>query len=117
MHTPTRNTDPATASDIIADMLQRIAPLLGVPPANPAQALATIEKDLRNLWGGDRVYIPHRRGGESGQLHSERNSRIERAYKSGRHIAWLAKTEGLSERRVHQIIGTLRAGRKPAGQG
>jgi hypothetical protein len=99
--TKTRKPD---AFDIITDMVQRIAPLV----AN-AQALATVEKDLRNTWGGDRVYIPHRRGAESGQLHSERNSRIIRAYQQGRHIAYMARQEGLTERRVLQIVGVLRA--------
>ena len=98
--TQTRKPEP---TDIITDMVQRIAPLV----AN-AQALATVEKDLRNTWGGDRVYIPHRRGAESGQLHSERNSRIIRAYQAGRHIAYMARQEGLTERRVLQIVGVLR---------
>jgi hypothetical protein len=100
MQTTRRKTEP---SDIIADMISRIAHLV-----TSGQALAAVEKDLRNTWGGDRVYIPHRRGAESGQLHSERDSRILRAYQQGRHIAYMAKAEGLTERRVLQIVGVLR---------
>ena len=107
--TQTRKPEP---TDIITDMVQRIAPLV----AN-AQALATVEKDLRNTWGGDRVYIPHRRGGESGQILSERNSRIWREYQQGRHIAWLAKKENVSERWVHKIISAMRASRRPNSMG
>ena len=109
MQTPTRNTDPG---DIITDMMQRIATLLPKLPEGTSKVLSALEKDLRHTWGGDRVYIPHRRGADSGQLHSERNSRILRAHQQGRHIAYMAKAEGLSERRVLQIVGALRTGNK-----
>ena len=100
--------------DIIEDMMQRVAPLLAKPPGIETREkfLIALEKELRHIWGGDRVYIPHRRGAESGQLHSERNSRILRAHQQGRHIAYMAKAEGLSERRVLQIVGTLRKSNK-----
>lgn len=97
--------------DIILDMITQVEQRL--KPAE--EILLELEKDLRATWGGDRPYIPHRRG-ESG-LHSERNSRIMRAYQQGNHIAWLAKKESLSERRVLQIVSTLRAGRRPNGMG
>lgn len=110
---PTKN--PAALPDIIVDMIQRIEPLLANPPAAQAlpQTLANLEKQLRADWGGDRAYIPHRRGGTDNTLHSERNSRIWRAYQQGRHIAWMARQELLSERQVVRILTSLRSGRKP----
>lgn len=107
-----------TLDDIIIDMIDRVAKLT-LPPdsASRAQMLLELEKQLRDTWGGDRPYIAHRRGEASAQLHSERNSRIWRQAQQGRHIAWMAKAEGLSERRILQIIGTLRAGRRPTGAG
>lgn len=101
-------TPPMDSQDIITDMLQRLAPVLDKLGAGAAATLATIEKDLRTTWGGDRVYIQRRRGEGDAKLHSERNSRILRAYQQGRHIAYMAKTEGLTERRVLQIVGVLR---------
>ena len=98
-------TDPA---DIIADMMQRLTPVLDKLSAGASKVLTAIEKDLRNTWGGDRVYIQRRRGEADAKLHSERNSRIIRAYQQGRHIAYMAKSEGLTERRVLQIVGALR---------
>ncbi len=102
-------TPPMDSQDIITDMVQRLAPVLDkLSPGGAAAALATIEKDMRTTWGGDRVYIQRRRGEGDAKLHSERNSRILRAYQQGRHIANMAKAEGLTERRVLQIVGVLR---------
>lgn len=101
-------TLPMDSQDIITDMVQRLAPVLDKLGAGASAALTAIEKDLRNTWGGDRVYIQRRRGEGDANLHSERNSRILRAYQQGRHIAYMAKTEGLTERRVLQIVGVLR---------
>lgn len=114
--TPTTKKTDSECTDIIADMMQRLAPLLAATP-DVAGKLPGIERDLRKTWGGDRVYIAHRRGEVNSALHSERNSRILRAYQQGRHIAWLARTEALSERRVLQIVGTLRPARRPKSMG
>jgi Mor family transcriptional regulator len=108
----------AALPDIIVDMIQRIASL-SLPPdaASREKVLLTLEKELRSTWGGDRAYIPHRRGSVDSALHSERNSRIQRAYQQGRQIAWLAKTEYLSERQVVRIVTPLRAARRPNSMG
>ena len=108
----------AALPDIIVDMIQRVAVLtLPTDAVSRERALLELEKQLRATWGGDRAYIPHRRGDVDNKLHSERNSRILREYQQGRHIAWLAKRESLTERRVLQIVGTLRAGRHPGSTG
>lgn len=108
--------EPERQEDIIIDMVQRCAAILANPPldaASQTKALQDLEKGLRADWGGDRPYIAHRRG----DGHSERNSRIMRAHQQGKHIAWMAKKENLSERRVTQIIATLRAARRPQSAG
>ena len=108
----------AALPDIIVDMIQRVS-ALSLPPdgVSRERALLELEKQMRATWGGDRSYIAHRRGDVDNKLHSERNSRILREYQQGRHIAWLAKKESLTERRVLQIVGTLRAGRRPSSLG
>ncbi len=109
---------PCSLPDIIVDMIQRVSALtLPADAVSRERALLELEKQLRATWGGDRAYIPHRRGDVDNKLHSERNSRIMREYQQGRHIAWLANKESLTERRVLQIVGTLRAGRRPNGMG
>jgi Mor family transcriptional regulator len=100
------NARQTSNPDIIVDMIQRLAPLLAPMGDAAGPALDALEKDLRATWGGDRAYIPHRRGDVDNRLHSERNSRILRAYQQGRHIAWLSKTEGISERQVMRITST-----------
>lgn len=116
----TQTHKQTAVKDIIVDMVQHVQALLTAPPSTDvdrASALLELEKSLRAEWGGDRPYIATRRGDVSAQLHSERNSRILRAYQAGRHIAWIAKKENLSERRVFQLVGTLKAARRPTGQG
>jgi len=92
--------------DIVIDMVQRAEALLADPPAqgDRAQALHELEKALRDAWGGDRPYIAHRRG----DGHSDRNSRIYRAWLSGNHPGLLARRENLTPRRVLQIINAMR---------
>ena len=108
----------AALPDIIVDMIQRVS-ALSLPPDgfSRERVLLELEKQMRATWGGDRAYIPHRRGAVDSSLHSERNSRIQRAYQQGRHIAWLAKTEELSERQVVRIVTPLRAARRPNSMG
>jgi Mor family transcriptional regulator len=108
----------AALPDIIVDIIQRVACLkLPDDAVSKERALLELEKQLRATWGGDRAYIPHRRGDVDNKLHNERNSRIMREYQQGRHIAWLAKKENLSERWVHKIIGPMRASRRPNSMG
>ena len=108
----------AALPDIIVDMIQRVAVLtLPTDTVSRERALLELEKQLRATWGGDRVYVPYRRGTEDSRLHSARNSRIIRAYQNGRHIVWLAKNENLTERRVQQIVTVIRPARRPQSAG
>jgi Mor family transcriptional regulator len=96
--------------DIIIDIMERVAKLLAAPPKEDvrAQALLDLERDVREVWGGDRPYIARRRGEVAAHLHSERNSRIWRAHQQGMRIALLAKREQMSERQVIRIINGMR---------
>ncbi len=93
--------------DIVIDMVQRAEALLADPPAEleRAAALLELEKALRSTWGGDRPYIAHRRG----DGHSDRNSRIYRAWLSGNHPGLIARRENVSARRILQIVNAMRA--------
>lgn len=105
---PTANAE----QDIVIDIIQRVQVILQAPPATPEateQTLLDLEKALRSSWGGDRPYIAHRRG----DGHSERNSRIWRAYQQGQHISYLARKENLTPRRVEQIVSAMRPARPP----
>ena len=108
----TQKQDAAAQQDIIIDIMQRVRAMLAQPPATQAdadRALAQLEKDVRATWGGDRPYIAHR----SGDGHSERNSRIWRAWQQGQHISYMARKEGISPRRVEQIVREMRPARPP----
>jgi Mor family transcriptional regulator len=96
--------------DIIIDIMERVAQLLGAPleAARHEQALLDLERGIREIWGGDRPYIARRRGEIAAHLHSERNSRIWRAHQQGMRIALLAKREQISERQVIRILNGMR---------
>ncbi len=103
---------PNAEQDIVIDVINQVRGILKTPPATPEAAeltLIELEKTLRTTWGGDRPYIAHRRG----DGHSERNSRIWRAYQQGQHISYLARKENLTPRRVEQIVSSMRPARPP----
>lgn len=83
-------------SDIVLDILSRISSIV------PKEKTDAIERDIRRVWGGDRVYIPIRRDDQA--QHSERDRQIRAMYQSGRQIAFIARKYALTERRVQQII-------------
>lgn len=88
------------SNDIIEDIF---AAVIELAPEFKA-ALRRLAKQKRAQWAGDRVYIARRDG--DGQ--SERNQRICNHYYHGRQIAWIAKTEQLSERQVLRIVNDWR---------
>jgi len=63
-------------------------------------ALKGVETSVRADWGGDRVFIAKR----SGEVHSNRNSRIFRDYLAGERVKLLSRRYELSERQVLRII-------------
>ena len=108
----------STASDSQTfwnDIAEELTHLFDNPPKPEDRPAAILRFKKQMLisrgWRGDRLYLT------DGVNKSERNSRIARAYQQGRHVSWLAKNENITERRVLQIVGTLRAGRRPNSTG
>lgn len=83
--------------DIIDDVVER---LVGALPATTRDAIARVAKEVREAWGGDRVFVSKR----PGEGRSERNQSILRDYQRGERLGLLARRYGLTERRILQII-------------
>lgn len=62
--------------------------------------LGAAESQVREQYGGERVYIGKRRG----QSMSDRNAQIRRLYQRGERVAFIARKFGLSRFRVHAIL-------------
>jgi hypothetical protein len=103
--TPTTPTPPAAPAmpwdgagdDIVADILQRVVALT---PGFSAALAVQIDRDVRDLWGGDRPYIARRAGEGS----SQRNAAIRRDWRAGERIGYLVRKYGLTRQRIHQIL-------------
>lgn len=96
MQSPPMPWDDAP-DDIIADVLRRI---LAMAPQLSAEVALAVDREAREVWGGDRVYIPHRLG--SGL--SERNAAIRRDFNRGERIGLLARRYGISRQWVWKIV-------------
>jgi Mor family transcriptional regulator len=83
--------------DIVADILQRVVALT---PGFSAALAVQIDRDVRDLWGGDRPYIARRAGEGS----SQRNAAIRRDWRAGERIGYLVRKYGLTRQRIHQIV-------------
>ncbi len=90
-------TFTASDSDIIDDLLARV---IALAPEFSAALAESIDKEAREKWGGDRVYVSVRRGGGK----SSRNEEIKRAYQRGERIAFLERHFDLSSSRIWEII-------------
>lgn len=86
----------ASATDLISDLLARV---IQMAPGFTAALAAQVERETREKWGGDRVYV-QRKGGTL----SHRNEVIKREYRAGERIALLQRRHGLSPARLWQII-------------
>lgn len=86
-------------NDLLADLLQRIAALTQLPPAQ----LEAIEAELRAEWGGDRAYIA-RVGEAAVRLQAQRDIRIRQQFRAGESVKFLARRWQLSERRIRKIL-------------
>ena len=96
---PTAPTMPwdGAGDDIVADILQRV---VAITPGFTAALAAQVDRDVRDLWGGDRPYIARRAGEGS----SQRNAAIRRDWRAGERIGLLVRKYGLSRQRIHQIL-------------
>lgn len=90
--------DTAGASDdIVQDILRRVMQLT---PGFSAALAAQVDRQVREHWGRDRVYIARRAGEGS----STRNDQIRRDARNGERIGLLCRRYQLSRQRIHQIL-------------
>jgi Mor family transcriptional regulator len=87
-----------SATDIIHDLLSQV---LAMAPSFTAELAAQVEREAREKWGGDRVYV-QRKGGTL----SHRNAAIKREYQAGERIALLSRRHGLGPSRLWEIINS-----------
>jgi Mor family transcriptional regulator len=67
-----------------------------------SEAIARMaDAHVREVFGGDRVYVANRRG----EGHSARNAAIRRDYQNGERVELLMRRYQLSSRRIYEILG------------
>ena len=95
---------PVTALQQVAvtdDVVQyTLACVLAMAPQLNEAILLHASARVREVFGGDRVYISRR----AGEGTSARNAQIKRDYLAGEHIPLLERRYGLSRARIWQII-------------
>ena len=82
--------------DLVGDILARV---LALAPAFTQALAAQVERETRDKYGGDRVYV-QRRGGTL----SHRNAAIRRDFQNGERVPLLMRRYGLSAPRVWHIL-------------
>lgn len=87
-----------SANDLIGDLLSRV---IAMAPGFSVALAAQIEREAREKWGGDRVYV-QRKGGTL----SQRNATIKREHQAGERTALLSRRHGLSATRLWEIINS-----------
>lgn len=86
-----------SSDDIVDDML-RVC--LALAPSFSAALAEQAGREIRERWGGDRVYIARRQGGGT----SERNAAILRDHKAGERPNLLARRYRLSRTQIWEIL-------------
>jgi len=97
------SSKPVTAwepvcDDLVGDILARVIELA---PAFSAALAAQVEKETRDKWGGDRVYVQRH-----GSTLSARNAAIRRDFQAGERVFLLMRRYRLSAPRLWHIIKT-----------
>ena len=92
-------------TDIISDLLRRVAAAEAAAHRTlDAEMAKNIEREARALWGGDKVHIAKTPERANSTSLADRNSRIHRAYLGNVRLKEIARQEGVTTRRVLQII-------------
>ena len=86
--------------DIVADILRRVLAMAPQFSAALLQPLAQVDREVRETWGGERLWIARR----AGQGHSARNDAIRRDHHAGDHTGLLCRRYQLTRQRIHQIL-------------
>lgn len=83
--------------DIVADVLRRV---MAMAPQLSAEIALSVDRQVRETWGGDRVYVPRR----AGAGRSERNDRIRQDFARGERLGLLSRRYNLTERQLLNIL-------------
>jgi len=86
--------------DLVADILARAQRALGFDD----DVRNRVELEVRQVWGGERLYIPH----ESQAVRQHRNQQIIASWQRGELPANIAERMGLSSRHVRRLIKQTR---------
>jgi Mor family transcriptional regulator len=74
--------------------------VLALTPRLEKAVIEAAEKQVRDVFGGDRLYVA-RRPGEST---SQRNEEIRRLHQNGERVSYLERKFKLSARQIYRII-------------
>lgn len=83
--------------DVVAYTL---ACVLALAPRTSAAIAAKVERQVRDTFGGDEVWI----AAAAAQLRADRDARIRRDYLAGERTELLERRYGLKKRRILQIV-------------
>lgn len=88
--------------DFIKELLHRLAEAVQREGAFTDSVAREIEQQIRQDWGGDRVYIA--KVGEDAVLEmSRRNAAIMRDLNNGERVAFVARRHNISRRMVYKV--------------
>lgn len=83
--------------DVVAYTL---ACLLALAPRTSAAMVQTVERQVRDVFGGDEVWV----ASAAAQLRADRDQKIRRDYLAGERLELLQRRYSLSKRRLLQIV-------------
>ena len=83
--------------DVVAYTL---ACILALAPRTSAAMVTTVERQVRDVFGGDEVWV----ASAAAQLRAERDHKIRRDYLAGERLGLLQRRYSLSKRRLLQIV-------------
>ena len=83
--------------DVVAYTL---ACILALSPRTSAAMVSTVERQVRDVFGGDEVWV----ASAAAQLRADRDQKIKRDYLAGERLDLLQRRYRLSKRRLLQIV-------------
>lgn len=90
--------DAVPTSEDVVDYTLRC--VLAMAPGLSEAIAKAADAQVRQVFGGDRVYIPTR----AGEGTSQRNAAIRRDYARGERVELLVRRYGLSRQRIYAIL-------------
>lgn len=83
--------------DVVAYTL---ACILALAPRTSAAMVSTVERQVRDVFGGDEVWV----ASAAAQLRADRDQKIKRDYLAGERLELLERRYKLGKRRLLQIV-------------